>query len=300
MIRGIILGLALLSSAPASAGQKAFSQTKHVTLNVAAFDERDHVIGDLNANDFQITDQGNAQRIGSFRRNDTPGVVVILFDLLNDSFGAQGHGAQEIARVLQPLESSDSVYLYLLTRQADLRPVRGLDSPPSRVPWTEHIRPLLDAAMENAVALRQQDVDPLNATYSAIDALGSRMASMPGRKTLLWISHGLPVAFDGNSPSARINRIATALDNAGVTMDSNDQGSSVTGTSAAFEQFAKFTGGKVFYNEIDKAVSEAMAGSRFSYTIQYDVPRDGKYHKVRVTSTRKGVRLQFEQGYYAN
>jgi VWFA-related protein len=80
------------------------------------------------------------------------------------------------------------------------------------------------------------------------------------------------------------------------------QGNSVgNGDLATLDQFAELTGGKVYANNIEKAVTEVMAASGSGYVIEYDGPRlDGKYHKVRVTCSRKGVHLQVKQGYYAN
>jgi VWFA-related protein len=73
------------------------------------------------------------------------------------------------------------------------------------------------------------------------------------------------------------------------------------GALGMLEQFADLTGGKVYGNDIEKAVNEAMAASKSSYVIEYEPPRlDGKYHKIRVTCSRKGVHLQVKQGYYAN
>ena len=109
----------------------------------------------------------------------------------------------------------------------------------------------------------------------------------------------------GGSPfdnSSLVNRIATTLDHDGVTLSSVYQGTSVeNGDLPTLEQFADLTGGKVYANDLEKAVKEVMAASRSGYVIEYDVPRlDGKYHKIRVTCSRKGVRLQVKQGYYAN
>ena len=79
----------------------------------------------------------------------------------------------------------------------------------------------------------------------------------------------------------------------GITLNSVDLGNPVSLTSVAFDDFAKVTGGKVYSNDFEKAVSETVGASHSSYIIQYDAPRsDGKPHKIRVTSTRKGVHLQ--------
>ena len=77
------------------------------------------------------------------------------------------------------------------------------------------------------------------------------------------------------------------------TLNSVDLGNPVSLTSVAFDDFAKVTGGKVYSNDFEKAVSETVGASHSSDIIQYDAPRsDGKPHKIRVTSTRKGVHLQ--------
>jgi hypothetical protein len=76
---------------------------------------------------FQVSDQGKPQRIVSFHRNaNAPQVappVVILFDLLNDGLGNRGYGTKEIIQALEHLESSDSLYLYLLIGR--LSPMRA-------------------------------------------------------------------------------------------------------------------------------------------------------------------------------
>ena len=133
------------------------------------------------------------------------------------------------------------------------------------------------------------------------------MSAIPDRKYMIWVSHGLGRArpgLDGRiivSAPSDVTEFARTLDNEGITLNSVDLGNPVSITSVAFDDFAKFTGGKVYPNDFEKALSETVAASHSSYIIQYDAPRsDGKLHKIRVTSTRKGLRLQVEQAYVAN
>jgi hypothetical protein len=54
--------------------------------------------------------------------------------------------------------------------------------------------------------------------------------------------------------------------------------------------------------DIGAAVQQAISDVRTSYQIGYLPPEknwDGKFHKIRVTSKRKGVRIQTRTGYYA-
>ena len=290
----------------------AFPQTsRRVTLNVIAFDSHDQLVGDLTSQDFQVSDQGKPQHIVSFHRNaDAPQMsppVVLLFDLINNGLGNRGYATEEIIQALEHLDVSDSLYLYLLISRGELKPVRGLPSPqdhnpPEKTPWTEHIKPLLEAAMGNAVGVGGGDA------FSALEALGEALRPFPGRKNVIWITGGVPLSYvtgSGVRPfdnSPLVNRTATTLDHDGVTLSSFHQGNNVeNGNLDTLEQFANLTGGKVFSNDLEKAVKEVMAASRSGYVIEYDGPRiDGKYHKIRVTCSRKGVHLQVKQGYYAN
>jgi VWFA-related protein len=185
-----------------AASLAAFPQTStRVTLNVVAFDSHDQVVGDLTSQDFQVSDQGQPQRIVSFHRNGDPQVspsnvpnalqvappVVILFDLLNDNLANRGQGTAEIIKALEHLQLSDSLYLYLLSSQGELKPVRGLpsaqeDNPPEKTPWTERIKPLLGAAINNAYGVRVNVLRLENGlgTLPAIETLWRGVKTIPG------------------------------------------------------------------------------------------------------------------------
>ena len=173
-------------------------------------------------------------------------------------------------------------------------------NPPEKTPWTEHIKPLLEGAIEHAYGLKG------SGGFPALESLGAALKPFPGRKSLIWMTRGVPLSPSyrggGGSPfdnSSLVNRIATTLDHDGVTLSSVYQGSSVgNGDLATLNQFAELTGGKIYANDFEKAVKEAMASSRSGYVIEYDGPQlDGKYHRIRVSCSRKGVHLQVKQGY---
>jgi VWFA-related protein len=307
---------------------------RQVTLSVLAVDSHDQPVGDLSSEDFQVSDNGKPQRIVLFRRNegapqlaappkpgdspDQPRVspaVVILFDLLNANFSNRGYGVEEIIHALEHLESSDSLYLYLLTNGGSLYPVHALPGTDaeaaSKTPWTQQIRPLLNSAVNNVYGLKPVDETQvairIETTYRALEMLASKMASIPGRKNVVWITHGLPTIIrmaDGEpyDYSPKLQRLATALDQSGMTLNSVDQGSEPgSGAADTLKQFADLTGGRVYPSDLDKAISGVMSASRSGYQIDYAAPPpDGKYHKIRVTCSRKGIRIQTEQGYYSN
>jgi VWFA-related protein len=67
------------------------------------------------------------------------------------------------------------------------------------------------------------------------------------------------------------------------------------------QQLADLTGGRVYLNgEADEAIAQSFQDVRSRYQVAYDAPpADGKYHKVRVECSRKGVHVQAPQGYFA-
>jgi hypothetical protein len=72
---------------------------------------------------------------------------------------------------------------------------------------------------------------------------------------------------------------------------------------ATLEELAGLTGGRPNSGkDIAAAVRQAVTDVRTSYQLGYYAePRnwDGKFHKLRITCTRKGVRIQARSGYYA-
>ena len=75
------------------------------------------------------------------------------------------------------------------------------------------------------------------------------------------------------------------------------------GTSKdTLEQLATLTGGRMYIGgEVAKAIAESLQDARARYQLAYDAPPpDGKYHKLRVACSRKGVRIEAQRGYFAD
>ena len=300
-----------------------------ITLNVAAFDSHGQPVADLKSEEFQVTDQGKPQRIVSFRRNgdapqlvqasntkSTSPVILILFDLLNANMGNSNLAQDEIIQVLGHLESSDSVYLYLLTSAGTLYPIHEIpeantEMPSSASPWTQQIRPLMKSAIDKVFGMRAMDEQLVSlrvqTTYRALELLASKMKPIPGWKNLVWISHGIPLNVrnpngEWTDYTSTVQRFATDLDRNEIALSTVERGDNPgSRDDAVMQMFAEMTGGKIYDANLEKVVSEIFAASRSGYVIQYAAPpEDGKYHKIRVTSSRKGLRIQTKQGYNAN
>ena len=330
-----------------------------VKLNVVAVDGRGQAVIDLTREDFQVFDGGKPQHIASFRRNDvkplhalppepnefsnragTPlsRATVILLDVLNARFEDRAYAVNQLVPALQHVEASDFLFLYALAMDGTLYPIHPLPDPeatarPPAKPWTDDIKALLDGASRKLFYLRPNLTvdDRVRMTYSALEALASRVAETPGRKSIIWISHGMPISIGGRAGAydqidytPLLQRLTSTLDRANVAVypvrqpgslapGSTGSGSIASGSTdgpttglastETLEQFAGLTGGRAYGTvDISGAIAQAASDARLSYLIAYDPPLDkwdGKYHKIRITCSRKGVRLQTKQGYYA-
>ena len=185
--------------------------------------------------------------------------------------------------------------------------------------------------------------DRVNLTYMALQALAWRLAAFPGRKSIVWISHGVPIAIGAQNAANGamihyepvLRQLSATLDSATISVypvddlssrgPANDKNLGVfnaqtgtapvrgsgprpqaqiqttDGSASTVSEIATMTGGRVHLdNNIGSAVKEAMEDARVNYTISYAPEEwDGKYHKVHVGCTRRGVKVLAKDGYFA-
>jgi VWFA-related protein len=314
----------------AAGGFTAHAQTstsKPVLLNVVAVDSAGKPVPDLTASDFSVFDDGSKQQIVSLRRNqsDQPKPLVILFDLMNSGESSRGAVWNAVKTSLVHLSSTGPLYLYLLVEDGSLYPVHALPDVPSAQgvadeTWVRNIGPSLDAAMQKVSQIRPQDfraASPIaaqsrfKATYVALNDMCAQMAALPGPKELLWVTYGIPSTiqfadrtwFDG---AKFLRQLGERFVESDTTVYTADPGMSLQQgllNRDSLDILTGATGGRAFSTiALERAITQIEAGSRINYSLEYQPPAtnwDGKYHKLRVTVARKGVRLQTELGYYA-
>ena len=282
-----------------------------------------------------------------------PRATLILFDMLNQKFGTRGNTTNNLIHDLQSVDSPDYVYLYILTVNGRLYPVRGLPgvkgeiSPPGGEPWTRHIKEMMDKALRDVLQVREvgivQDIEwRAQMTFRALDSLGADLAQIPGRKSIVWLSDGVPIELGprrseyGNFVdfTPLLRQMTETMDRSKVSIypvrtimigspdNINDPNSSdsiaggmprgpVAGpvtydgsaSLATLDTFANLTGGRPKAGkDIGAALRQALIDVRTSYQLGYYPPAanwDRKFHRLRITCMRKGVRIQAKTGYYA-
>ena len=347
-----VTGVWLAHASPAGSKKRtAEPPARLVRLNVVALDGSGQAVGDLTRADFRVFDQGTPQNLAVFRPNerkleesappDAQGfsnraasgprhATVILIDLLNE--GVRSNFAwSSLGHALERFEPSENLYLYVLAARGALRPVRGLphsegQAPAARGPWTAQVRAILDRemrelSMPGSLDLTWDAVSRLRMTYRVLEDLSSALAAIPGRKSIVWITHGMPTASaphgssSGDSLDYEYYRqlLTASIGNANVGiypvilygMDEQvnlESPASQVANVDALQQLADLTGGRVYQQDVNAAVQQAMDESTTGYLIGYEPSRrnwDGRYHKIRVVCARPGLRVVAVKGYYA-
>jgi VWFA-related protein len=167
-----------------------------------------------------------------------------------------------------------------------------------------------------ADALEQQAAMSISGLHAAIDAVGS----LPGRKTMILISAGLPMRPQGvpnlDSETTHIARRAAAANinlyvfymnvhflsafSADYGKRNNTLYDDITMFGYGLEKFADSAGGSFFKVEVDSDpfVARALRETSASYVLGVQVrpeDRDGKDHFIRVSVKQRGATLRYRK-----
>jgi VWFA-related protein len=340
MVRALAAAMLLAAFAPCAASDAPHARLRKV--NVVALDAKGQPLTGLRSADFQLFEDGKRQDIAFFRftgdriskpkpgpheySNDAAAArypTVILIDLLTDRMLSDSIISKETADSLKNLESSDGLYLYLLTATGTLYPIHALPKPdtgiaPENEPWTRNAKPLLDAALKDLVGIKPIDDRDIkfrfDLTVKMLRDLGSQMAEAAGRKNLVWVTRGIPIVGysistqSGIDFSRPLEWLCEQLAQAQIVVHTVEQsgGGAAVGTPSSqfLEQFGDLTGGREYSSDrVGDAIRQAGTDSRANYEIAYysaATNADAKYHKIRVTCAHKEARLQTEHGFYVS
>ena len=200
--------------------------TRLVQINVIATQHGAAVAG-LKKSDFQVFDNGKQQEIRQFsedtravlpvsaerlppgtftnqleQRSGAPAAVTgILLDGVNTSFADQAYARQQVIQFLRQIQPQDRIAIYTL----DSRGLRVLhnyttDSADlvaklSRYPGDTGINDVLGGWLTSGGDIeREYRLNTgIGITLGALEFIANNLATLPGRKNLIWISAGFPL-----------------------------------------------------------------------------------------------------------
>ncbi len=273
-----------------------------------------------------------------------PTVTILLLDGLNTRFEDQNRARQQFVRALGQIElgKKDRIAIYVLGKS--LRILADFTDPAQTrkvlaryngrlntemdasqpVAWAVG-DPLIDDFIDftNALSAHAENLDRAGITLSALAAIASHAASIPGRKNLVWVTGGLPVSAESvagflNSAGLSVYPIDargliglppqwTASSPAILRNAARGQPTSLSpGGLGSFDDLANATGGRAWINgnDLGQALRNALQDSAAAYTLGFQpgaASLDGKYHELRVEIRlkRPGLELRYRRGYLA-
>jgi VWFA-related protein len=311
------------------------SRQRLITLDVAATNTRDEPVTDLKLADIQLREDGKPQPIVFFRyaggtsktAPPTPGEfanhagqapVVILLDRWNERLVMSSRSGIQLGAAIQRLESVGNVYIYFLTNKGELASVHplpgaGEDAHPAANPSPADLRAELDRGIQEYQGFRSRDdlSVRISTTFQGLQMLSAKMAALAGRKSLIWVTEGIPLMFrsgqrvgivDLSSQVQTLSELAAQSQIAIYTVDQTN-GVGASELSRTLQMFSALTGGR-WYSRDDAAgaLADALNDARGSYRLGYysAAPgKEGKEHKIRLETPRKGVHLLAREGFAA-
>jgi VWFA-related protein len=301
------------------------------TFRFAATDAHGRPVADLRPDEIRISDDGKRGSVAFSRFVSAPvaktagllpheftnrvsgrpsASTLILVDLFNADFTERSTACQEIIKTLGEMASPENVYLFLLAPDTSLFPIHswttpGGDPEPSSGSWTRRIGDLLKQGLQTAGKLRHAASTDYNVnanrTYRTLQTLGANYAALPGQKRLVWVTRGSPlmlIRFQAPSPpQTLLQQTGRNFRQFGIPI--YEVGGKVTEDSLSI---ASLTGGRSFENEAAaRAIAEAQTDATATYLAgYYTANADGNFHKLGVSTTRKGVRILASGGYVAD
>ena len=268
-----------------------------VNFGVTVTDKKGSLVGDLVAEDFEVTEDGKRQTLSYFAAGDRtgpPGPELHLGLLLDvsESMGEDiGFTRTAAIKFLNTL--TDAVDITVVDFDTQVRVGRYAQSEFARL----------------VERIRQQKTDGNTALYDAIGVYLDGAAGQTGRKIMLLYTDG------GDTRSAlRFTELLDLLKASDATVYVIGQLEHQTQASRStqrliLQQIAEATGGQAFFPQsvknLDSVYERVIAEIRAQYTLGYlstNSALDGSWRKVDVKIVRKesrDYRIRSRKGYYA-
>jgi len=251
--------------------------------------------------------------------------ALILLDWLNTAYGNRIFVQEKVLQLLKDYQPRQRLAVFVLSRNnprllcdftydrdlltymvsrlsldwedklgpsRDESPFEGRGARGGQTPQADMAR---EAALNKAA---RQTVD----TSVAFEKIADHMLHVPGRKALLWVTTGIPMVIGGSYYSAFIESAFGRLNKADTAIYSIDsRGLSLTPPMDSLYEFARRTGGEIFYNrnDLDKCMRTALEDMAVSYTLGFHMPEDAKpgLHELHVRLNRPGINLRYRESY---
>lgn len=332
-----------------------------------------HPAAGLTKDDFVLLDNGRPQKIALFSvkagpRNGVspaalaPGTVsnritddgeapdsatVLLIDQKNTPWDLQAFAIARIGKFVRFQHKWGRVGIYVLSGNGSLRVIQELTEDDTLLRRAaERLksggRDQLDKDVGGMTAHQAREYTATRMMHAgttfrgAMEGIARHLATVPGRKTLVWITTGFPL---GPALQPEMEKAARALNDANAALYAVDprglagalagmtaissaefKGSSLAAVGPWSPRFvphgggflpgtetmaflAHLTGGLLFENDngIEDLIQAAIDDSALTYTLGFypEEEPDGVWHKIKVETKPRGISLRYRENYFA-
>lgn len=283
-----------------------------VLISATAVDRNGNVVPDLRIEDFVLEDNGKPRTIENMWREDTTPLTI---GLIVDTSWSQLPFIEQHQRTLtqflgQVLRAQDQAFLLSIPGRVQMavdltHSVNDLQNGVNNLQSRTGVFPPFGEPCPPAKILLKEVFCTSPLWNSVYDGASLRMLQAEGRKALILWSDGMDVKSQHTLTDTieAAQRAATTV----YTIRAGNLLSSLGGGKGNLSRLANETGGRA-YSATDetgsqKIFSEIEAELRGTYILAFSLPpnaRDGKFHKLKVTTKRRGVAIRTRAGYFAD
>ena len=275
-------------------------QTRLVNVPLNVVDEKGAPVGGLERDDFEILEDGRAQKIAIFEKEAAAPLSIVL------SIDA----SESVLRDERLERDAAKHFLRALIREQDEVDLMDFaDTVREIVPFTNQVK-RVEAGLGQ---LQRGDATALyDAIYLASDRLASTKGDAGRRRVIVLITDGADTAKGSRYEQAleQAQRVGAMVYSIIIVPVYADAGRN-TGGEHALIQMAKDTGGKYYYvvdpKDLEPAFRHVSDDLRTQYLLGYYAPRRGKddsYRTIKVRMTDEALQgkydLRYRAGYYAD
>ncbi len=237
----------------------------------------------LNAEHFDIVEDGKPQRIALFEPQTAALTMALLIDTTGSMTRRLPHVKNAVARLLGDMKHEDTVGLFSFTNQLTMLHPFSRDR-------SAALRRLFEARAAGRTAL-----------YDSLVQLARAMSSMSGKKAILLFTDG-----DDNASLLPIDAVLTTTRQVGIPVYTIAQDPSPANStlSRRLQDLSRNTGGIAFTvstsNDVARAFGEITRDMQCLYLLGYysEPNRDSRWHRISVSlPQRSGLKVRAKEGY---
>ncbi len=284
------LAASLLIAAGAAAWAQFTAETRLVVLHASVADKRGKLVTNLDRDSFKVFENGVAQELKLFRREDVPVSLGIIIDNSGSMRPKRERVEAAALNLVKESNPQDEVFIVNFNDEAFLD-----------VPFTNDMKKMETglARIDSRGGTAMRDAVDMSINYMKSDA-------KKDKKVLLIITDGNDNASNSTLEHVVQKSLQSEVLIYAIGLLVEEEKHDAAKAKRALKEITTATGGLVFYptnvGEVQQLTNEIAHDIRNQYTLAYSPSQgdDGSYRQIKVVCTAPGSpSVRTRSGYYA-